>query len=206
MPPAHAPCTRPGMPARTSNLPRPAPATRDQGPTPRHQLDPHPPAALRDQASEAYIPHHPRMPPPWRRFSPTRFIRRHRHRCAWSASAGRQINAFRYGKTCITATSCRWPPAALGGPTRQAEPATSARGRRLVCQLRPGSPCPRLKQEVEMGASSMDDFSHVPLRFPPYPWPPFTSIDVAANSLAGPGLGRRTHRARRVRGRQQHRH
>ena len=28
--------------------------------------------------------------------SPTRFILRHRHRCAWPASVGRQINAFHY--------------------------------------------------------------------------------------------------------------
>ena len=49
-----------------------------------------------------------RTPPPWRRFSPTRFIRRQRHQRAWPASVGRRINAFRYGELCIATHCCPW--------------------------------------------------------------------------------------------------
>ena len=63
-------------------------------------------AALRDQAPEAYIPQQPRTPSPWRRFSPTRFTRRHRQQRVWPASVGRRINAFRWARTRFAMGKC----------------------------------------------------------------------------------------------------
>ena len=52
-------------------------------------------SALPDWPAEPYIPQQRDTPRPCRRFSPTRFIRRHQHRSAWPALTGRRINAFR---------------------------------------------------------------------------------------------------------------
>jgi hypothetical protein len=69
---------------RHSRLPQP------QRPIPVMSPLPAAPAfALPHWPAEPYIPQQPRTPPPWRRFSPTRFIRRHQHQCVRPASLGR---------------------------------------------------------------------------------------------------------------------
>ena len=76
-------------------------------------------AALRNQGPAAYIPQQPRASPPWRRFSPTRFTRRHRQRCVCSASVGRRINAFRCAR--LAAAGGAGPFGRCGGPGAAAD-------------------------------------------------------------------------------------